>query len=187
MIDIIACLLREDLLKNGVKAEISGRIKEPESILRKIIRKGTTLEQLTDIIAFRAIVADKKTCYKTRDIIHKLYNVDLQKSKNFIEYPKENGYQSLHTVIEINPCKRRVEVQIRTPKMHEHAEIGNAAHRQYKQENERKFFQISNSSILLRKIYEAVKQNNCTEHDLLAYEQALKTTLDYIIYQIQDE
>ncbi|WP_341792913.1 bifunctional (p)ppGpp synthetase/guanosine-3',5'-bis(diphosphate) 3'-pyrophosphohydrolase [Rickettsia endosymbiont of Ceutorhynchus obstrictus] len=187
MVDIITCLLHEDLLKHGIKAEISGRIKEPESILRKIIRKETTLEQLTDIIAFRVIVADKKECYKARDIIYKLYNVDLQKSKNFIDSPKENGYQSLHIVIEINPYKRKIEIQIRTVEMHEQAETGKSAHWQYKFENEEKFQRIGNSSILLRKVYEAIKQNNCTENDLLVYEKALRATLNYMVCHIQDE
>lgn len=123
----------EDILKKeGVEAEITGRVKRPYSIWRKMHHKNITLEQLLDIVAFRVIVTDVTDCYKVLGILHSVYRVIPDRFKDYISTPKPNGYQSLHTFI-IGPNRQRIEVQIRTKKMHEVAEMGVAAHWQYKQ------------------------------------------------------
>mgnify|MGYP001156782064 CR=1 FL=1 len=119
------------LLKNDVNAKIVGREKTPFSIWRKIQSRRISLEQLTDIIGFRIIVDDIKTCYKVLGIFHSNWSMIPGRFKDYISTPKINNYKSIHTAI-IGPSKERVEVQIRTKEMHEFAERGIASHWIYK-------------------------------------------------------
>ena len=129
--------LQDLLQKEGVEATITGRVKRPYSIWRKMRHKNTTLEQLLDIVAFRVIVTDLGDCYKVLGVLHNTYSVIPDRFKDYISTPKPNGYQSLHTFI-VGPNRQRIEVQIRTQDMHEVAEMGVAAHWQYKQQNNEK-------------------------------------------------
>jgi GTP pyrophosphokinase len=95
-------------------------------------RKNTTLEQLSDIIAFRVMVDSIGQCYAALGVIHSRYAVVPGRFKDYISIPKGNGYQSLHTTI-IGPGNHKIEIQIRTREMHEVAELGVAAHWVYKQ------------------------------------------------------
>ncbi len=125
----------ENLLKEGgVIANVSGRVKTPFSIWRKMQRKNITFEQLSDIVAFRILVKERNDCYQALGILHAAYHMIPGKFKDFISTPKKNGYQSIHSVI-MGPEQQRIEVQIRTEEMHEIAEIGLAAHWSYKQGN----------------------------------------------------
>lgn len=125
--------LKTSLAKEGIAADITGRVKRPYSIWRKMRHKNVTLEQLLDIVAFRVIVKDIADCYKVLGVLHSYYRVIPDRFKDYISTPKPNGYQSLHTFI-IGPNQQRIEVQIRTQKMHDVAEMGVAAHWQYKQQ-----------------------------------------------------
>ena len=102
------------------------------SIWRKMQRKNVEYEQLTDIIAFRVIVASVEDCYRALGVIHTHYRMIPGEFDDYISTPKLNGYQSLHTAL-IGPEMHRIEIQIRTTQMHEVAELGVAAHWQYKQ------------------------------------------------------
>ena len=124
--------LKEELEKNGLKAEVSGREKTPYSIWDKMQRKNVTFEQLSDIMAFRVIVDDVPNCYTALGILHSSYPVIPGRFKDYISTSKPNGYRSLHTSV-IGPHRQRIEVQIRTRDMHDIAERGVAAHWQYKQ------------------------------------------------------
>ena len=95
-------------------------------------RKSVNVEQLSDIVAFRLVVPTVMDCYKALGIIHSAYPVIPGRFKDFISTPKPNGYQSLHTGI-IGPKRQRVEIQMRTLEMHDVAELGVAAHWNYKQ------------------------------------------------------
>jgi GTP pyrophosphokinase len=95
-------------------------------------RKDVGFEQLSDIMAFRVVVASVEQCYQALGIIHSHYPVVPGRFKDYISTPKPNKYQSLHTGI-IGPERQRIEVQIRTREMHEVAELGVAAHWSYKQ------------------------------------------------------
>ena len=119
------------LSDNSVRAKIVGREKTPFSIWRKMQSKRVSLEQLTDIIGFRVIVDDVKTCYKVLGIIHSNWSTIPGRFKDFISTPKINNYKSIHTAV-IGPNKERVEIQIRTQQMHEFAERGIASHWMYK-------------------------------------------------------
>ena len=124
--------IKHTLVEADIEAWISGRTKRPVSIWRKMHRKKVDFEQLTDINAFRIIVASVEDCYRALGIIHTQYSMIPGEFDDYISTPKPNGYSSLHTAL-IGPEAHRIEVQIRTTQMHEIAELGVAAHWQYKQ------------------------------------------------------
>jgi len=122
----------ENLLKeNNINFEIFSREKTPFSIWRKIQKKRTSLEQITDIIGFRIILDDVANCYKTLGFFHSKWNCIPGKFKDYISSPKINKYKSIHTAI-IGPNKRPIEIQLRTKQMHEFAQRGIASHWKYK-------------------------------------------------------
>lgn len=115
----------------GIDCQVSGRRKTPYSIHRKMQSKKVAMEQLADVMAFRVIVPDIAACYATLGAIHTEYPMVMGRMKDYISTPKRNGYQSIHTGV-IGPMNRRIEIQIRTPEMHDVAERGVAAHWDYK-------------------------------------------------------
>ena len=119
------------LKENGINVKITGREKTPFSIWRKIQKKRTSLEQISDIVGFRVIVNSISECYKTLGIFHTRWQTIPGRFKDYISTPKINNYKSIHTAI-IGPEKQRVEIQIRTKYMHEFAQRGIASHWKYK-------------------------------------------------------
>ena len=130
--DRIVGQLKRTLAEDGTEAWVSGRIKSPYSIWRKMQRQNVAFEQLSDLVAFRVVVDSVEDCYQALGILHSRYPVVPGRFKDYISTPKPNGYRSLHTGV-IGPERQRVEVQIRTREMHEVAEFGVAAHWKYKQ------------------------------------------------------
>jgi GTP diphosphokinase / guanosine-3',5'-bis(diphosphate) 3'-diphosphatase len=120
------------LLKEGVTAQISGRAKHLWSIHQKMKKTGRDLEQIYDVIAFRAITESVRDCYAVLGVVHSNWTPVPGRFKDFIALPKPNLYQSLHTTV-IGPRADRMEVQIRTQEMHRIAEQGIAAHWKYKE------------------------------------------------------
>lgn len=112
--------------------EVSGRPKHIHSIWKKMARKQTNFEQIYDVRAVRIIVKDISTCYVTLGVIHGMWKPQPGEFDDYIATPKENFYQSLHTAV-IYDDGKPLEVQIRTPEMHENAEYGIAAHWRYKE------------------------------------------------------
>ncbi len=127
----VSSLIRISLLKQNILAEISYRLKDPYSILRKMILKNVSLKDLADLIAFRIVVATEKDCYKALGVVSDTFKIVPGSFKDFIMRPKSNSYQSLHTVI-THPTGHNIELQIRSRKMHLNAEIGEASHIKYK-------------------------------------------------------
>jgi GTP diphosphokinase / guanosine-3',5'-bis(diphosphate) 3'-diphosphatase len=119
-----------------VNGEISGREKAPHSIWRKMQVQNIGFEQLSDVMAFRAIVDTQEDCYKALGIVHSAYPAIPERFKDYISTPKANGYRSLHTSV-LGPEQHRTEIQIRTREMHETAEYGVAAHWKFKQDAHR--------------------------------------------------
>ena len=119
------------LNEKNLTCKIFGREKTPFSIWRKIQRKRTSLEQITDIMGFRIIMNSIEDCYNALGIFHSKYNCIPGRFKDYISSPKINNYQSIHTAI-IGPNKRPIEIQLRTMSMHEFAQRGIASHWQYK-------------------------------------------------------
>ena len=123
--------LRGNLAEAGVKADLSGREKSPYSIWQKMRKKNVGFEQLSDIMAFRVVVDSVEDCYRALGVIHSRYPMVPERFKDYISTPKPNGYRSIHTGV-FGPERHRIEIQIRTRAMHEEAELGVAAHWDYK-------------------------------------------------------
>jgi GTP pyrophosphokinase len=124
--------LRAELQAAGVRADVYGRPKHMYSIHRKMQRKQVAFEQLFDVRAVRIIVATIRDCYAALGVVHGLWTYIPGEFDDYIATPKGNFYRSIHTAV-IGPQGRSVEVQIRTGEMHEHAELGVAAHWTYKE------------------------------------------------------
>jgi guanosine-3',5'-bis(diphosphate) 3'-pyrophosphohydrolase len=131
-VDQIVQHIKNTLSTNGMEADVSGRRKTPYSTWMKMKQKDVGIDQLSDIVAFRVIVDSVEDCYRALGIIHGAYKMVPDNFQDFISIPKNNRYQSLHTVV-IGPLMQKIEIQIRTKEMHEVAELGVAAHWRYKQ------------------------------------------------------
>jgi GTP pyrophosphokinase len=131
----IATLCQElgtHLRNAGIEAQVYGRPKHIYSIYRKMQRKQLAFEQLFDVRAVRVVVAALPECYAALGIVHGHWPYIPGEFDDYIATPKANGYRSIHTAV-IGPHAKSVEVQIRTREMHEHAELGVAAHWTYKE------------------------------------------------------
>ena len=154
--------LSELLNDHQIFAEIYGREKTPFSIWRKVQKKRTSLDQITDIVGFRIILNTVDDCYKTLGIFHKKWNCVPGKFKDYISSPKINGYKSIHTAV-IGPNQKPIEIQIRTSSMHEFAERGIASHWQYK--SSEKFNSLSWKEYdWLKDLVEIIEKNENPEH-----------------------
>ena len=124
--------LSELLVANGLTgAYVKGRQKKPYSVFKKMQSKSLSFEQLSDVYGFRIIVNDVPSCYRALGIVHTRWRVVPGRFKDYISTPKQNDYRSIHTTI-VGPSRQRIELQIRTKRMHEIAEYGIAAHSVYK-------------------------------------------------------
>jgi len=131
VIPMISVELQSKLEFIGIECSVNGRLKTPYSIWTKMQRKKVTMDQLADIMAFRVLVPEVADCYAALGQLHINYPTVMGRFKDYISTPKRNGYQSLHTGL-IGPENHKIEVQIRTPEMHNVAEHGVAAHWNYK-------------------------------------------------------
>ena len=150
------------LNNSNIKVKIFGREKTPFSIWRKIQKKRTSLEQITDIIGFRVIVDSVTDCYKALGVFHSKWNCIPGRFKDYISSPKINKYQSLHTAI-IGPNKRPIEIQLRTMQMHEFAQRGIASHWKYKS-NERFNSLTWKEYDWLKDLVDIIERNENPEH-----------------------
>ena len=124
--------LKNTLIKENIKGEVYGRPKHIYSIWKKMQRKNLGIDELYDLLAVRVIVNKLSSCYEALGIVHAKWQYIPKEFDDYIANPKENGYQSLHTVV-IDKQGNRIEIQIRTREMHEFAELGVAAHWRYKE------------------------------------------------------
>ena len=131
-IDTIVDDLQGLLDSEEIRAEVYGRPKHIFSIWKKMQKKRLTFEQLFDIRAVRIIAERLQDCYAALGTVHASYKHLPNEFDDYIATPKPNGYQSIHTVI-VGPEGKSVEIQIRTQKMHQDAELGVAAHWKYKE------------------------------------------------------
>jgi GTP diphosphokinase / guanosine-3',5'-bis(diphosphate) 3'-diphosphatase len=132
LIERIGRGLKAHLEAHGIEAKVQGREKHPYSIWRKMAERHVSFEQLSDVMAFRAIVGSVEDCYRTLGLIHQRWPMVPGRFKDFISTPKRNGYRSLHTSV-IHDEQMRIEIQIRDEQMHDQAEHGLAAHWAYKE------------------------------------------------------
>ncbi|NNF16782.1 MAG: bifunctional (p)ppGpp synthetase/guanosine-3',5'-bis(diphosphate) 3'-pyrophosphohydrolase, partial [Gammaproteobacteria bacterium] len=116
----------------GITATVQGRPKHIYSIWRKMQLKGLDFQQVFDVRAVRVLLDSVADCYTVLGIVHGNWPYLAGEFDDYIATPKENNYQSLHTAV-IGPEHKTVEIQIRTHEMHQHAELGVAAHWSYKE------------------------------------------------------
>ncbi len=111
--------------------KIDERVKGTYSFYKKMIRKKWNTKEIYDLIAIRAIVQSIPDCYRALGVIHHHWRPVPGRVKDYIAIPKPNGYQSLHTVV-FSGDGHFIEIQIRTPEMHQFDEYGLASHHHYK-------------------------------------------------------
>ncbi len=125
-------LLQKRFKQQGIDAEISGRPKHIYSIWKKMSRKSVDFDQIFDLRAVRVLVNSVADCYAALGVTHGLWHHIPGEFDDYIATPKSNGYSSIHTAV-IGPEGKTLEIQIRTGDMHQHAELGVAAHWRYKE------------------------------------------------------
>jgi len=128
--------LEKMLLENGIHFKIKGRTKSISSIWNKMKNQQVDLDEIFDVFAIRIIIDstqenEKELCWKVYSLVTNLFIPDTRRLRDWISLPKASGYESLHTTV-MGPHDKWIEVQIRTQRMDEIAEKGNAAHWKYK-------------------------------------------------------
>jgi len=123
-------IIDDHLSKEEIKTNILYRKKNPYSIWKKINKKNTDLNSISDIAAVRIVTKSTRDCYKVLGIIHRNFSAKVGRTKDYISNPKPNGYRSIHTDVIFN--KKIFEIQIRSRAMNMIAENGIAAHWRYK-------------------------------------------------------
>lgn len=124
--------LQKQLAEAGLRGfSTSYRVKGLYSLYQKLKRKEWDIESVYDLMAIRVIVTDVEQCYQVLGIIHEMWRPLPKRIKDYISFPKPNGYQSLHTTVTTRNGLI-LEIQIRTQKMHHEAEYGVASHMIYK-------------------------------------------------------
>ncbi len=124
--------LRGQLEESGVSCEVTGRSKHLWSIYEKMVVRGREFNDIFDLVGLRIVTSDERDCWAALGVIHALWRPVQGRFKDYINSPKFNLYQSLHTTV-IGPGGKPVEIQIRTTDMHAKAEYGIAAHWSYKE------------------------------------------------------
>lgn len=158
------------LSRGGIEAEVVGRQKHPYSIWRKMAERHISFEQLSDVMAFRAIVPDSESCYAGLGLIHRRWPMVPGRFKDYISTPKRNGYRSLHTAV-IHSEKMRIEIQLRSQAMHAQAERGFASHWSYKQNGAAPDTQVSWLRDLVEIVDHAGSPEELLEHTRMAMYQ----------------
>jgi GTP pyrophosphokinase len=160
--------VRQRLEEMGVAADVTGRPKHLWSIYEKMVVRGKEFDDINDLVAIRVVVETEKDCWAALGAIHAIWAPVHGRFKDYINTPKFNMYQSLHTTViglEGNP----VEVQIRTSEMHQRAEYGIAAHWGYKSKEDH-----SSEMAWLQRIADVDRQTD----DPIEFLEALKLDLE---------
>ncbi len=155
--------LQAHLNAENINGHCYGRPKHIYSIWKKMQKKSLDLHQLYDLLAVRVIVDNLIHCYAVLGIVHSLWEYIPNEFDDYIAKPKENGYQSLHTVIH-DAEGNRLEVQIRTQAMHDYAELGVAAHWSYK-EGGKQSAALEKSVATLRQLLQEKQTDDALSND----------------------
>jgi len=123
-------LINDFIFNENIQVKIHYRKKAPYSIWKKINKRNSDLNTISDIAAVRIITKSTRDCYRVLGIIHRNFSAKVGRTKDYISNPKPNGYRSIHTDIIFN--NKVFEIQIRSRAMHMIAENGIAAHWRYK-------------------------------------------------------
>lgn len=160
--------VRERLDSTGLKAEVTGRPKHLWSIYEKMVVRGKEFDDIFDLVGIRVVVDTEKDCWAALGAIHAIWLPVQGRFKDYINTPKFNLYQSLHTTV-IGLYGKPIEVQIRTAEMHRRAEYGIAAHWGYKEN-----LSISSEMAWVQRIADVDRQTN----DPVEFLEALKLDLE---------
>ncbi len=129
----VATEIAQTLEEISLDAHVERRLKSPRSTWRKMLRYNVDLEDVHDLLGVRVILTDEARCRAALDSIISHWSGRWRRLKDYITYPKPNGYQSIHLCI-LPTEGPRFEVQIRTHAMHHRSELGQASHLIYKQD-----------------------------------------------------
>ncbi len=125
--------LMKKLAESGLRDfHTYSRVKGTYSLFQKLKRREWDMAAIHDYLALRVVVPDVETCYRVLGIVHDLWRPMPKRMKDYIAFPKPNGYRSLHTTV-ITPGRTILEIQIRTEAMNREAEYGVASHMIYKE------------------------------------------------------
>lgn len=125
-------VLQKRLAENGLRDfQTSYRVKGLYSLYQKLKRKEWEIDQVYDLLAMRVILDSVEDCYKALGIIHDMWRPLPKRVKDYIAFPKPNGYKSIHTTV-TTQNGTILEIQIRTKRMHQESEYGIASHIIYK-------------------------------------------------------
>lgn len=128
--------LQKKLAETGIRNfATSYRVKGLYSLFQKLKRKEWDIDQVYDLLAMRVVLPNVEDCYKTLGIVHEVWRPLPKRVKDYIAFPKPNGYKSIHTTVATKDGTI-LEIQIRTEKMHHESEFGIASHIIYKNHQE---------------------------------------------------
>ncbi|MGV8122943.1 MAG: HD domain-containing protein [Candidatus Xenobiia bacterium LiM19] len=188
-LELVSTAIKKLLWEIQIHATVTGRIKNIYGLYRKMVRQKKPLEKLLDKVAVRIIVDDVATCYKVLGMLHTHFVHIPGTFDDYISLPKANNYRSLHTCIYPfhGIAQKPVEIQIRTPLMHEVAEYGIAAHWKYKEEmphpqNEQEHLRWIKSLVGQKKEYKTPKsfytdlKRGITEQYMFVFDEKAKVT-----------
>lgn len=135
-LEIVKNKLKRNLAEHGVKGfRTESRVKGLYSLYKKLERKSDDIDKIYDLHAIRIIVGSVEDCYRALGVAHTLWHPLPGKIKDYIAFPKPNGYRSIHTTV-VTKEAGPVEIQFRTEKMHLEAQFGIASHLSYKESGE---------------------------------------------------
>jgi GTP diphosphokinase / guanosine-3',5'-bis(diphosphate) 3'-diphosphatase len=169
-------MLKDIFKQHDLKVYLSGRTKRLYSTHQKMLRQGKEFNELYDLAAVRIITNTVEECYRVLALLHVLWTPVLEEFDNYIAVPKQNGYQSIHTVV-IAPNDQPVEIQIRTWEMHMRAEYGIAAHFSYKESTSTDRKIDSDGASWVRQVADETKRAAASE----------KKLIDEIVLDAQDD
>ncbi len=130
--------LKRTLAESGVRTfRTETRVKSAYSFAKKLTEKDGNVDRIYDLLALRIIVPNIEDCYRTLGSVHKLWRPIPGRVKDYIAFPKPNGYRSLHTSV-ITGTGIAIEVQIRTEEMHRESQFGVASHFNYHYKTDQK-------------------------------------------------
>lgn len=130
--------LKKTLSDAGTQYKLKIRTKTAYSIWRKMQKQKVPFEGVYDVFAIRFIIdcepdtkKEKDICWQVYSYVTEEYEADTKRLRDWVTNPKPNGYESLHITVK-NKSGASIEVQIRTKRMDDEAENGQASHWSYK-------------------------------------------------------
>lgn len=130
--------LKKTLSDAGIQYKLKIRTKTAYSIWRKMQKQKVPFEGVYDVFAIRFIIdcepdtkKEKDICWQVYSYVTEEYEADTKRLRDWVTNPKPNGYESLHITVK-NKSGASIEVQIRTKRMDDEAENGQASHWSYK-------------------------------------------------------